>query len=680
MKIRFRISFFIFCFILTSLSSQITKRDSIKQQVENLKKTLPNFQKDTLYINTLLDLAFENRYYNLDTLYLLTNEALGLSESIDFKIGKAKCYFNLGTFFSKKGKHELALKNFSISNNQAKEHAEYELELTTIDAIAYEYEFKGNFTLALKTYLEGKERAESLKNFTSLANFNANIASLYLQLNDYDMALNYYTKAKIIRVKLGKPIALAKTNCNIAHLNIDLKKFDIALKNLDYSLKIFKENAILDWLAYAYEIKGKLFLKKNEFETAVLWYQKSEAIYKELDDEYYQIRMLLGMSEALLGLNKNELSFKYANKARKLSEKLTFTKGSKDSARMLFLINKSNGEFETALKYYEKYQTLKDSLSIKENNKALMLFKAQKEYEEEKEEFIEANEELVAKQKSYVFISIGILIFLLTVLFLVKRNEKNYKSLNQKLMIQQANLKQSEKQLRYTNLTKNKLFSIVGHDLRGPIISFQELIKLHLKGSISKKEFIAFVPKLKTYIDSIAFTLDNLLHWGQTQINGLTTNPTNNIVQNILDDNISLLSEIASKKSISIQNNISSNIVSFADGNHLDVVVRNLLNNALKFTEENGEISIGAADRLNFWEIYIKDTGIGMDKKTIDEIFNTDKTYSTVGTNKEKGTGLGISLCKELIELNGGKIWVESSLNIGSSFFFTLPKSELISK
>lgn len=657
-----------------SINSQQSKRDSIENRIGKIRLEQEGFQKDTLYISTLLDLAFENRYYNLDTLYLLTNEALHLSESLDFKIGKAKCYFNLGTFFSKKGKHELALKNFTISNNQAEEYNDNELELSTIDAIAYEYEFLGNYTQALKNYLEGEERAASLNNLPSLANFNANIASLYLQLDDFDMALNYYNKAKTIRVKIGKPIALAKTNCNIAHLYIDIKKFDKALKNLDYSIKIFKDNTVLDWLAYAYEIKGKLYLKKNEFETALSWFKKSEVIYEELDDEYYQTRMLLGMSETLLGLKKNNLSLNYAKKAKNLSEKLNFTKGSKDSAYLLFLINKNNGKYETALQFYEKYQKLKDSLSIKENNKALMLFKAQKEYEDEKKQFTLKNENLVAKQKTYLLASIGILVFLLTILFLVKRNEKNYKLLNEKLVIQQTSLKKSEEDLREASKTKDKLFSIIGHDLKEPILTFQGLINFHLRGKMVANELIGFVPKLKTSIDRIAFTLDNLLYWGQTQINGFTANPKIIDLGNLVDENLELFSEKISIKSIKIENKIKPKVVAYADRHQTDIVFRNLIHNALKFTPNNGMITFSALDKSEYVEICIKDNGIGMSKETIKAIFKKNTTYSTQGTNKEKGTGLGLSLCKQMITLNKGKIWVESSLNQGSSFYLSIPK------
>jgi signal transduction histidine kinase len=230
--------------------------------------------------------------------------------------------------------------------------------------------------------------------------------------------------------------------------------------------------------------------------------------------------------------------------------------------------------------------------------------------------------------------------------------------------------------LQDSNETKTKLFSIIGHDLRGPVGALQELLRLYADGDIETDEFLEFVPKLREDVDHISFTLNNLLSWGHTQMNGSVTKPSIMALESLVSENIKLLSEIAKKKSIKIVSELVENTLTWSDSNQIDIVVRNLISNALKFTPQNGMITISARERDNLWEVSIKDTGVGMDKITVKNLFEKNSNITTYGTANEKGTGLGLALCKEMVEKNGGSIWVESALRKGSCFFFTLPKRE----
>jgi len=235
-------------------------------------------------------------------------------------------------------------------------------------------------------------------------------------------------------------------------------------------------------------------------------------------------------------------------------------------------------------------------------------------------------------------------------------------------------LVENETELRDINETKDKLFSIIGHDLRGPIAAFQGLLKLYKDDEIDSKEFLQFIPKLSSDIDHISFTLNNLLSWGQTQMNGSVTKPSIVSIENLVNENINLLSETADAKSLKIINKMTANILSWTDSDQIDIVIRNLISNAIKFTPENGMITIDALERSTSWEISVRDTGVGIDKEIQEKIFEKSSNITTYGTNDEKGTGLGLSLCKEMVEKNSGKIWVESFKPNGTCFYFTLPK------
>jgi len=309
-----------------------------------------------------------------------------------------------------------------------------------------------------------------------------------------------------------------------------------------------------------------------------------------------------------------------------------------------------------------------------ENKKSLVLVKTQSEYNEKSKAIMEANERALAKRDRYVWVSLSIFLVLLILIFLIHRNQKIQKRLNGVLSAKKELLEKREAELKDNNETKTKLFSIIGHDLRGPIGALQGLLNMFSDGEITKKEFLEFLPKLRGDVDHIYFTLNNLLSWGHSQLNGSITKPEVTALENIVSENINLLSEQAQNKSIRIVNELPENTNTWADANQIDIVIRNLMSNALKFTPQNGMIKISGEEYADHWQISVRDTGVGMDQATLDKLFDKNSNVTTYGTNNEKGTGLGLSLCKEMVEKNKGKIWVESTLRKGSTFHFTLPK------
>lgn len=633
-------------------------------------------KKDTTHINSLLKKALKYRYTYSDSLYLLTNKALELSKQSNFLLGEAKAHYNLGIYYSGNGKHDRAIKNFMLSYNFAEENQDSDLVINSLDFIAFQFEFKGDYANALKYYLKGLELATEANNKPSLATFNANIATLYASSKIADKAMFYYDKAKKIKEELGDEYSLAKTICNIALLNIDHGEFNKALEHIDYSIKIFEKENVPTWLAYAYGVKGKLYKEKGNYNTALLWYKKSEKIYRTLDDKHYESKTLIGMSESYLELSENKEALLYIEKAHEISKKLDYLKGLQDCNKVLYLIHKKKGNFKTALIFYEEHQELLKNSNIEENTKSIALFEAENKYEKDKLNLTLENKATLARQRNYTFAFIAVLLAITIILIIVKRNEKRHKVLNEKLTLEQKKLKQSEAKLITANQTKTKLFSIIGHDLKSPIASFQQLFELFDTDDVTEKEFISFLPSLKEKINRINLTLSNLLQWGKTQIDGFVIQPEKINLHKLVTSIINLQSKDAEKKAISLVNNITPNTEIYADKNTIEIVCRNLVNNALKFTNTNGEVRISIKEKNDEIEVCVTDNGIGMSPEKAIQIFDDSPTESTQGTRKEKGTGLGLIVCKDLVVLNKGKIWVESSLGNGSSFFFTIPKND----
>jgi len=232
-----------------------------------------------------------------------------------------------------------------------------------------------------------------------------------------------------------------------------------------------------------------------------------------------------------------------------------------------------------------------------------------------------------------------------------------------------------ENQLRELNTTKDKLFSIIAHDLRSPfnsILGFSQLL-LEKANSLEVTKSKMYLKIINSSAKNTLVLLDNLLNWAKTQTGQINFKPEKIIVSSIINETIETSNATAKIKNIVLNYFQSEEIVVFADRNMIQTILRNLISNAIKFTNSNGKITMYSMKIDNFIEIVVSDNGVGMNEETSTKLFSLETNESTIGTANEKGTGLGLILCKEFVEKHGGKIWVESELGKGSAFKFTLP-------
>lgn len=239
-------------------------------------------------------------------------------------------------------------------------------------------------------------------------------------------------------------------------------------------------------------------------------------------------------------------------------------------------------------------------------------------------------------------------------------------------------IKKYAEELNQLNATKDKFFSIIAHDLRNPfitILGFSELL-LNDFSDLTDDEKIYYINEMHKSAEISHNLLQNLLQWSRSQTGKIEFNPQKISLLEIILQNIELLKATALKKQILLVNEVSSQILVKADEDMISTVMRNLLTNALKFTNKNGSITISSTVKDGKVEISVKDTGIGMDENARKKLFRIDETLSTTGTDNETGTGLGLVLCKEFVEKHGGQISVVSELKKGSEFIFTLPLAD----
>jgi PAS domain S-box-containing protein len=236
-------------------------------------------------------------------------------------------------------------------------------------------------------------------------------------------------------------------------------------------------------------------------------------------------------------------------------------------------------------------------------------------------------------------------------------------------------IKRKNEELQKLNAEKDKFFSIIAHDLKSPfnsIVGFSDLLAEQVKN----KEYEGIEKYSTIVLQSSQRAMDllmNLMEWSQSQTGRMEFNPKYFELVELINDTELLLSGSLEQKSISISKITPSHLPLFADKKMIETVLRNLISNAIKFTFPGGNITISVEEKLNELLVSISDTGVGISKANCEKLFRIDQTYSTSGTNKEKGTGLGLILCLEFVEKHGGKIWVESEEGKGSTFHFTIP-------
>ncbi|MFN0199986.1 MAG: ATP-binding protein [Bacteroidia bacterium] len=252
---------------------------------------------------------------------------------------------------------------------------------------------------------------------------------------------------------------------------------------------------------------------------------------------------------------------------------------------------------------------------------------------------------------------------------------------NEEIMKQQQKIVYQKEQLRRLNRAKDRVFSILSHDLRAPIHSLQSFLKLLEMKVLSEKETQTLLSKISKTTQATSDTLDSLLHWSAAQMNGdVKCNSQIICLKEIIEEVVNLCNGQAEAKNIFIENQVQGNATLYADVHHIRLILRNLITNAIKFTHPNGEVIISASLGEKKTEIHVKDNGLGMTEAQINKLFHSQTHFSTVGTAKEKGLGLGLLLCKEFVEMNKGHLFVNSEVAKGSTFTLVLPQNEPISR
>jgi len=278
----------------------------------------------------------------------------------------------------------------------------------------------------------------------------------------------------------------------------------------------------------------------------------------------------------------------------------------------------------------------------------------------------------------YIVNEIFAILYIFMGLYLIKKENADYNEALQKSNVeifeQSVRLQTQTSELNNANAFKDKLFSIISHDLKAPLYGLCNLFDSIQKQNIPAREIKTMIPDIKNDLYYARGLMENLLQWAKSQMQADMVRPQEMDIKQNVEDVLHVLHLQAHTKGIIIENNINESVHVWADKDMINLVLRNLISNAIKYTMPGGRIIVGAGHLPSFAEIYIQDTGGGMTAEEIEKI-NSQQFYSKNGTAQEQGTGLGLMLCKEFLIKNKSNLQIESEPGVGSTFSFALPLS-----
>ena len=682
MKNKFRnnsVKYFTGIIIALTLSASAANAQDM-HNIDSLKSRL-NTAGDTVKISTMLALMKHYSRIDSDSALQYGKKALGLSQSIGYSRGIALSLSDIGRVYNMNGKIKQALAYYKKAlaiRKQIGNQSEIAGSLNNIGAVYFNL---ADYPEALKYFLQSLAIRKSLGNQSDISASLNNIGSIYMKQGNLNQALHYFKRAMNIRNKIGPEAGLAETTSNIAYIYMKQKDYEKALDFYIKTLRLRESTGDKSAEALTFNNIGLVYLKLKNYNYASVYLFKSLEIRTALKDQLGRSESLNNIAISYRLTNDLDKSILYSEKSLKIAKDKGAEDLEKSALQNLSLSYAELNNYKKAYYYQNKIIRLSDTLyNIK---KLKQINNLQTSYESDKNELQTKlqNAEL-KRQRQFIYLILGgLVVTILLTIFLMKVIRDKHK-INLILEKQTSDLKekqdiinQKNKDLEESNAVKDKLFAIIGHDLRSPFANLKSMLDLIQSGDISQDEFKEFAEHLNKRTESTAILIDNLLNWAMAQQDGYKFSKQKINIKNIIDENIDLIKKTTDEKGIRIVNYVDPEENAFADPDTIRLVIRNLITNAGKFTKRNGKISISTVEVDGMVEISVKDNGVGIDEKSINKLFDVTRNFSMQGTNGETGSGLGLKLCREFVEKNNGKIWVESKLGEGSIFRFTLQKS-----
>jgi signal transduction histidine kinase len=648
--------------------------------------------KDRLH--TLMALSRDTIEHDRHQALTYALEATKLLPEIGDSSWHAEAYYVLGSSLTETGDFGPAITNFKKSAGIYLSHDKLQKYADAVNSLGVIYDHLGDYDEALRYYLASLNALDD-SNPQGLVFAHNNIGLIHLAEKTYDDAKSSLLRSISIAKQHGVEECLTYPYHNLGDLFAEQMQLDSAIHyyNLSYDIDLAQKDE--EGVGINLKSLGEVYAQLGLYDMAFSHLQEALDIHKSRGDEVNLSATYNSLSKLFYKTHKYEKSLAAARKALDYAEPLQLKVQVKDAAGVLSDIYKLQGDYKNALQYTEMYHAFQDSILNEAKIKELALLRLKQSETEKallqsdnqlKKDQMDDQLVLIEKQTYLViFISFGLILSMVILVSLTNANRERrlaYEHLaNQKKQIEQIIAKlqffneeaeAQKKSLENSNKIKDKLISIISHDFRSPLNSLEGILDLMSGGRISNDEMKIISRDLRLKVNITTSMLDNLLNWAKNQMQGIKPTPKIFDIKNLIRETTSLVALQAENKGVKVLIEPEHSVYVYADFEMIQLVLRNLLSNAVKFTKKGDQVVIGTAWDREFLTLTVRDTGIGIPKDQLHNIF-TDASASTLGTSYEKGTGLGLKLCRDFIEKNGGWISVESQEGIGSRFFFSIP-------
>jgi len=649
-------------------------------KTDSLETALQRSLDDSVKMKLLVELSVAYETIDFSKSLKYAEDAIILAERMKEPWALNLAYRNMGITQILLGDYSTALRystqylQNSMSINDSVQMA------TAYNMIGDHYFDLGEYDEAYFYFTQSYRIANAEPDSMRMAIALHNVGRVFKVLGQYERAINHLELSRKMSAMAGDELGEPYSLDELGDVLIRQGKYDSALIYLNASLAILRtlQDQILE--PRTMSRIANVYMRKGEFALAFNYYDSALASYTKTNNKLGTAEVELGRGQIYAQQNKFEEAKTAFEKSLSIAQGLNARTLEIRCYNNLSRLWEKKGDFKKSLEYYKSFKLLEDSLFSQEMNEKM--FRDQMRFEtESKDTRIAQLSRLEEVQKSEIkrqefilniFVIVGALAGVLLVT--IYRSGQRRKRINKLLLQHQEETQKRSEELEKLNQVKDKFFSIISHDLRSPINALAGLLDLMDRGALSAEDMSKNIQELKARFNHTRTLLNNLLDWTLLQMDKLSLQPSKIDMSKVVAENIQMLGSVQNKR-ITFNNNIQEGTLAFADANTINLVIRNLVTNAIKFTNEGGHIQLFAEEKGKFWSVSVKDDGIGMKPEVLKMLFDKTSPYSTRGTANEKGTGLGLILCKEFVEKNGGEISVVSTEGKGSTFTFTVPKA-----
>lgn len=697
---------FTFWLLLALLLAAVTLK--AQHSYSSLRDSLNRQPADTQRVHLLLELSEagteEGRY---EEVRKFLEEARALSDSLSFDYGRAAVLLRRG---------DLGLIQQNIDSAQAvleeglNQYPDSRLRPQFLNLLATAYQYRESNLQALETYREALALLDTTRQRQFASRLKMNMAGIYADIGNKSRSFRYYLDALEQAEAAGDSVFLAVVLNNVGNAYNNDEQFEEAGYYLERSWELSETLDYDNGRLLSATNLGNTHSGMGELQEARKWYERalevhprvragppvqlyynlgnlhgrmgdldrSEELFRQSLENSRSAGMEQGMFFNGVGLGTvasrrgdDEEAVRWYREALRAADSLNSLDFRQQAHHHLYEQYQGMGRPDSALAHLERSKQLSDSLSAREQEQMLAEAEARMGLRRQ-EELNRALREKQAEQQSRITFQYWLIVAVvcimglaLAIAYLVYRESRQRRRLNRQLQ-------QQKQKLEELNRVKDKLFAVVAHDLRNPITALRGMLHMLRDEQYSREELKELSEELEISLHQNMTTLENLLAWARSQMEGITIRTEEVNAGSLAEDLVASHLFQAHRKGIELVNAIADDITVRADREMLKLVLRNLISNALKFSEEGDEIRLVAGTSNGQVEIRVSDTGIGIPPEVRKDLF-TQQNHHRQGTRNERGSGLGLALCKEFIELQDGSITFDTEVGQGTTFRLVLP-------